>query len=396
MLQNPRVVLLNHKADAVKRFHPWIFSGAIKFKEKTVQENALVDAVDEKGNFLATGYYSNGSIAVRVLSFRPVASLESLFAKRIHQAWQLRTQVGLAHSNATNAFRLINAEGDGIPGLIVDFYNGTAVLQAHAPFIYAHRELIAKQLAEVLQERLQAVYCKSEATLGRKSGMQVSDGYLFGSSTQSTVSENNLLFEVDWQEGQKTGFFLDQRDNRQLLGDYSVGKKVLNTFCYTGGFSVYALANEAELVHSVDSSEKAIVLTDKNVQRNFGNELRHRSYAKDVFDFLKESEDQFYDLIILDPPAFAKGHGARHQAVQAYKRLNQMAFSKIKSGGLIFTFSCSQAVGPELFEGAVMAGAIEAQRNIKILHHLAQPADHPQSVFHSEGLYLKGLVLFVA
>ncbi|MFN8278052.1 MAG: class I SAM-dependent rRNA methyltransferase [Chitinophagales bacterium] len=395
-MQNPQVVIHQNKADAVKRYHPWIFSGAIKRKDREVIADALVDAIDEKGNFLACGYYSDGSIAVRVLSFRPFDNLSDFFEKRLQQAWQLRVAAGLT-AGRTNCFRLCNAEGDGVPGLIIDIYDNTAVLQAHSPYIFNQRQIVAKALQHVTGSRLSAIYCKSEAALGRKSGLAVQDHYLLGSRQDANgmVLENGLQFAIDWQDGQKTGFFLDQRDNRQLLGQYAKNKKVLNTFCYTGGFSVYALAHGASMVHSVDSSQRAMELTDRNVALN-GATSAHTSYTTDVFDFFKNQPTNAYDLIVLDPPAFAKGHHARHQAVQAYKRLNQTAFEKIQHGGIVFTFSCSQAVGRDLFEGAVMAAAIEAGRNIKVLHHLSQPADHPQSIFHSEGMYLKGLVLYVS
>lgn len=395
MSQYPAVILHPHKAEAVKRFHPWIFSGAIQRKDNNVTDGALVEVQDGRGQFLALGYYSSGSIAVRVLSFTPVASMEELWLNKIQSAYTLRKNIGITDSTETNVYRLVNAEGDGVPGLVIDYYAGTCVFQAHSLFIHGQRQLITEALKKVLGASLKAVYDKSEAVLERKQKAEVTGSYLYGEKTSSEVLEYGHKFLVDWEGGQKTGFFIDQRENRQLLSHYVKGKRVLNTFSYTGGFSVYAAKAGATLVHSVDSSVKAIELAVQNIALNNIPDDVHQAAAEDVFEFMKRSPDHYYDVIVLDPPAFAKNQHSRHQAVQAYKRLNKAAFDKIKPGGIVFTFSCSQAVGPELFDGAVAAGAIESGRNIRIIDHLNQPADHPQSIFHPEGLYLKGLVLSV-
>lgn len=375
------------------RFHPWIFSGAIK--QTNAADGDWVEVTDPAGNFLALGYYTaNSSIAVRVLSFLKI-NIAEIWETKIKQAFQLRELLGLWNNNATNCFRLINAEGDGIPGLIIDYYNGTCVFQAHNNFIYEQREAITVALKNILQDKLTAVFDKSEAMLSKKKMQQTADSFLYGKATTNIVSEHGHLFEIDWEKGQKTGFFLDQRENRFLLGEYAKGKQLLNTFCYSGGFSVYALAAGAAGVDSLDSSQKAIDLTEKNIALNQLTHLQHRSITQDIFDFFKTAATDYYDLIILDPPAFAKNMHARHQAVQAYKRLNKTAMEKIKKGGILFTFSCSQAVTTDYFNGAVMAAAIEAGRDVKILHHLSQPADHPVAIFHPEGSYLKGLVLAI-
>ena len=388
-----KVVLHGKKVDAVLRFHPWIFSGAIKFTD--AQDGDWVEVVDPAQNFLAMGYYSsNSSIAVRVLSFEKITK-EAIWLEKIKKAVALREQINLFNNPATNCFRLINAEGDGIPGLIIDFYNGTCVFQAHNNFIHNQKEQITAALVDVLKDRLVAVFDKSEAMLAKKKMQESKDSFLYGKPTTNLVVENNHSFEIDWAHGQKTGFFLDQRDNRNLIAQYANGKKILNTFCYSGGFSIYAMKAGAAEVHSLDSSQKAIELTEKNIQLNQFEKLPHQSFTQDIFDFFKTANTDEYDIIVLDPPAFAKNINARHQAVQAYKRLNKVAFEKIKKGGIVFTFSCSQAVTTEFFNGAVMAAAIEAKREVQILHHLSQPADHPTSIFHPEGNYLKGLVLCI-
>ena len=395
MSQYPVVTLHNHKAEAVKRFHPWIFSGAIQRKDNNVHDNVLVEVQDGRGQFLALGYYSSGSIAVRVLSFKPIESIEQLWLDKIQSAYNLRVSLGFTESKETNVYRLFNAEGDGVPGLVIDFYNGTAVLQAHSMYVHKHRFFITEALQKVLGKSLKAVYDKSEAVLERKEKSTIAAQYLYGEKGATEVTEHGNKFLIDWEAGQKTGFFIDQRENRKLLSQYSKGRKVLNTFSYTGGFSVYAAKAGATLVHSVDSSVKAIELAVQNVELNNIAEGVHQAAAEDVFDFMKRSPNNFYDVIVLDPPAFAKNQHSRHQAVQAYRRLNKAAFDKVKPGGFVFTFSCSQSVGPELFDGAVAAAAIESGRNIRVVDHLNQPADHPQSIFHPEGLYLKGLVLSV-
>ena len=395
MSNYPVVSLPPHKTEAVKRFHPWIFSGAIFKKEASVAEGNLVEVQDTSGNFLAIGYYSNGSIAVRILSFSPIVSLEQLWIDKIQSAYNLRKSIGLTSNPHTNVYRLVNAEGDGVPGLIIDYYNGTCVFQAHSTFIHKHRMAIVEALQKVLGNDLKAVYDKSENVLERKEKANVVGQYIYGEKSSSEVLEYGHKFLIDMEGGQKTGFFIDQRENRKLLAHYSKGKNVLNTFSYSGGFSIYAAKAGASLVHSVDSSAKAIELANENSALNQIPTTIHEAYAQDVFDFMKRAPSDLYDVIILDPPAFAKNQHSRHAAVQAYRRLNKSAFDKVKPGGIVFTFSCSQAVGVDFFNGAVTAAAIESGRNIRIIDHLTQPADHPQSIFHPEGMYLKGLVLQV-
>jgi 23S rRNA (cytosine1962-C5)-methyltransferase len=395
MSNHPIVTLYQQKAEAVKRFHPWIFSGAIARRDASVKENEAVEVRDEKGNFLAFGYYSNGSIAVRVLSFKPVDSTEALWVEKIQSAYDLRVSIGMVGNAKTNVYRLVNAEGDGVPGLIIDWYNGTCVLQAHSMYVHKNRFAIVEALQKVLGKSLIAVYDKSEQVLERKEKSTLAAQYIYGERGATEVMEYGVRFLVDWEGGQKTGFFIDQRENRRLLARYAEGKNVLNTFSYTGGFSIYAAKAGAALVHSVDSSVKAIEMANQNAALNLLPEGVHEAFAEDVFDFMKQSPDGKYDIIVLDPPAFAKNQHSRHQAVQAYKRINKAAFDKIKTGGLVFTFSCSQAVGVDFFNGAVTAAAIESGRTIRIIDRLSQPADHPQSIYHPEGLYLKGLVLSV-
>jgi 23S rRNA (cytosine1962-C5)-methyltransferase len=388
-----RIVLHNSKIDAVKRFHPWIFSGAIKTKDPNLKEGEIVEVYSNSGEYLATGHYNTGNIAVKILSFEKVLDLEKLFLEKFQNAYWMRKQIGLAASESTNCYRLINAEGDGLPGLIVDWYNGTAVLQAYSMGMYQHRQLIVECLQQVYGQELKAVYDKSASVLS-KTQIHTENRYLLGSRYNCEVLEYGHRFVVFWEEGQKTGFFIDQRENRSLISKYVTGKRVLNTFCYSGGFSVYALKAGASFVCSVDSSAKAIAWTIQNVALNNPADIPHQTYVEDVFDFLKGCDDD-YDVIILDPPAFAKNLSARHQAVMAYKRLNQLAFAKLRSGGFLFTFSCSQVVSVDHFKGAVTAAAIESGKPIRLLHQLAQSADHPVSIYHPEGLYLKGLVLMV-
>jgi 23S rRNA (cytosine1962-C5)-methyltransferase len=395
MSNYPVVILHSHKADAVKRFHPWIFSGAISGKDPGVTDGVLVEVQDGRGGFLALGYYSSGSIAVRVLSFKPVDSIEQLWLDKIQSAYTLRKNIGITDDKETNVYRIVNAEGDGVPGLIIDYYNGTCVVQAHSMFVHKNRFIIVEALKKVMGKSLKAVYDKSETVLERKEKSTVAAQYLLGEKGATEVMEYGNKFLIDWETGQKTGFFIDQRENRKLLSHYAKGRTVLNTFSYTGGFSIYAAKAGAALVHSVDSSAKAIELCKQNSALNNISDTVHEAFAEDVFDFMKKSPSDLYDVIILDPPAFAKNQHSRHQAVQAYRRLNKAAFDKIKPGGFVFTFSCSQSVGVEFFTGAVTAAAIESGRNIRIVDHLTQPADHPQSIFHPEGLYLKGLVLSV-
>ena len=390
-----RVLLKKGKEFSIQRFHPWIFSGAIAKLEGAVSDGNWVTVVSGAGKVLGHGHYQNGSIAVRVLSFLEQEPSGGLYVEKIAAAYTLREKAGII-SNDTTAFRLIHGEGDGLPGLIIDFYEGVAVVQAHSFGMHADRNLISEALQKVLGQKLVAVYYKSKATLPGKVKEVQQDGYLFGmAAVPHVVLEHGHKFLVDWEEGQKTGFFLDQRENRKLLSEFASGKKVLNTFCYTGGFSVYALQGSAALVHSVDASEKAIELTRKNIELNGFSASQHECYAIDTFEFLKDKND-VYDLIILDPPAFAKHRDARHQAVKGYQRLNAEAMKVIRKGGILFTFSCSQVVDRQLFYDTVVSAAIQAGRDVKVLYQLTQSPDHPVSMFHPEGEYLKGLVLYVA
>jgi len=353
--------------------------------------------LDSNRNFLAIGHYQIGSIAVRVVSFENIPVNNDFWTKKIGLAYAMRKSLGLVAPNYNNTYRLVHGEGDSLPGLIVDVYDDTAVMQAHSIGMHEIREILAKAIVVCVPE-VKNVYYKSETTLPYKAAIEPEDGYLIGEETTDlSALENGLKFHVDWLRGQKTGFFVDQRENRSLLERYSAGKSVLNMFCYTGGFSVYAMRGGAELVHSVDSSAKAIDLTDKNIEANFQNDTRHRSYAEDAFKYLNNLHtlEQQYDLIILDPPAFAKHREALRNALKGYKRLNAKAFEQIKPGGILFTFSCSQVVTKEQFRLAVFSAAAESKRNVRILHQLSQPADHPINIYHPEGEYLKGLVLWV-
>lgn len=385
------------KEESLLRFHPWVFSGAIQRIEGKPTEGDLVEVLDNNRNFLAIGHYQIGSIAVRVVTFDKVEIDDAFWAKKIMNAYAMRQSLGLIAPGYNNTYRLIHGEGDLLPGLIVDVYRDTAVMQAHSVGMHETREIIARAITAHVPE-VKNVYYKSETTLPYKADITPEDGYLIGEETaELTASENGLQFHVDWLRGQKTGFFVDQRENRSLLERYSAGKSVLNMFCYTGGFSVYALRGKANLVHSVDSSAKAIDLTDKNVELNFPNDSRHESFAVDAFKYLNNLHtlEQQYDLIILDPPAFAKHREALRNALKGYKRLNAKAFEQIKPGGILFTFSCSQVVTKEQFRLAVFSAAAESKRNVRILHQLSQPADHPINIYHPEGEYLKGLVLWV-
>jgi 23S rRNA (cytosine1962-C5)-methyltransferase len=408
---NSKVFLKKGKEEPVRRFHPWIFSGAIakmtvNHKEMQIPDGDLVEVVDYKNQTLAVGYYNDGSIAVRILSFNPDETIDAEFwQKRLQNAYNYRKRLDLTDSDTTNAYRLVHAEGDGLPGLIIDIYNETAVVQCHSIGIYRQINAIADALKMVFKDKLKAIYDKSSETLPPPYVAQnsIKNDYLFGEiTTPAIVLENGNQFAVDWITGQKTGFFLDQRDNRALISRYSKGKTVLNAFCYSGGFSVYALKAGAKSVHSIDISPKAIDLTDKNIVLNFelNSELNtlktinHESTAVDVLQFLKDNK-AVYDVMVVDPPAFAKSMSKRHNAVQAYKRLNAMALRQITEGGILFTFSCSQVVDRQLFYDTIVAAAIEAGRKVRVMHHLTQPADHPVSMFHPEGSYLKGLVLYV-
>jgi len=385
------------KEESLQRFHPWVFSGAIQRIEGKPAEGDLVEVLDSNRNFLAIGHYQIGSIAVRVVSFENIAVDDDFWNRKIQVAYAMRKSIGLVAPTVNNTYRLVHGEGDSLPGLIVDVYDETAVMQAHSIGMHETREILAKAIVANVPE-VKNVYYKSETTLPFKAAIEPEDGYLIGKETaQLTALENGLNFHVDWLRGQKTGFFVDQRENRSLLERYSAGKSVLNMFCYTGGFSVYALRGGAKLVHSVDSSAKAIDLTDKNVEANYPNDPRHKSFAEDAFKYLNNLHtlDQQYDLIILDPPAFAKHREALRNALKGYKRLNAKAFEQIKPGGIVFTFSCSQVVSKDQFRLAVFSAAAESKRNVRILHQLSQPADHPINIYHPEGEYLKGLVLWV-
>ena len=389
-----RIFLKPGKEQSLKRFHPWVFSGAIGKSEGKPEEGDPVNVYSAEGEFLGMGHCQIGSIAVRILSFEEVAPDFDFWKSKIESAWNLRKSIGIAESTKTNVFRLVHAEGDGMPGLIVDFYNGTAVIQMHTVGMFLVREMIVKALRDVLGKRLKAVYNKSAKSLPFKADIAAEDEYLFGEGGETEVLENSLRFRVDWLEGQKTGFFIDQRENRLLVQYFAQNRDVLNMFCYTGGFSFYAMKGGARLVHSVDSSAKAIELTNQNVKLNFADDNRHEAFTADAFEFMRNIKDR-YDLIILDPPAFAKHRDAVHQALQAYKRINTRAFEQIRSGGIIFTFSCSQVVSKEKFREAVFSAAAISGRNVRILHQLTQPADHPVNIYHPEGEYLKGLVLYV-
>ena len=385
------------KEESLQRFHPWVFSGAIHKIEGKPAEGDLVEVLDSNRNFLAIGHYQIGSIAVRVVSFDNVAITADFWAKKIQNAYAMRQSLGLVKPGFNNTYRLIHGEGDSLPGLIVDVYDDTAVMQAHSIGMHETREELAKAIVANVPE-VKNVYYKSETTLPFKANIEPENGYLIGAENENLKAlENGLQFHVDWLRGQKTGFFVDQRENRSLLERYSAGKSVLNMFCYTGGFSVYAMRGGAELVHSVDSSAKAIDLTDKNMEISFPKDTRHTAYAEDAFKYLNNLHtlEQQYDLIILDPPAFAKHREALRNALKGYKRLNSKAFEQIKPGGIVFTFSCSQVVSKDQFRLAVFSAAAESKRNVRILHQLSQPADHPINIYHPEGEYLKGLVLWV-
>ncbi len=389
-----KVVLKKGKEDSLLRFHPWVFSGAIERIDGKVEEGDTVAVYTSDHQLIGHGHCAIGSIAVRMFSFGEKVPDEAFWEEKIRNAHLLRNRIGLTDRTDTNVFRLIHGEGDGMPGLIVDYYNGTAVLQAHSVGMWLIRETLVEALRKVLGDKLVAVYDKSSKTLPFKASVDAADGYLFGNSLSTEVLEYGSRFLVDWEEGQKTGFFIDQRENRKLLKEYSQGRDVLNMFCYTGGFSFAAMSGGARLVHSVDASAKAIELTDKNVELNYPGDTRHQSFVADAFDFMQDMKDK-YDLIVLDPPAFAKHKNVLAQALQGYKRLNAKAFQQIRPGGLLFTFSCSQVVTKSNFREAVFSAAAISKRRVRILHQLTQPADHPVDIYHPEGEYLKGLVLYV-
>ena len=401
-----QIRLRKGKEESLKRFHPWVFSGAIAQIDEGVSEGEVVRVVTNSGDFIAVGHYQEGSIAVRVLTFSDVQIDDEFWYSRLSSALQMRQAIGIADNPNNNTYRLVHGEGDNLPGLIIDVYGQTAVMQAHSIGMHLCRKEIAHALADVMKSRISHIYYKSETTLPFMAADDM-NGFLVGGSDDNIATENGLKFRVDWLKGQKTGFFVDQRENRSLLEKFSKGKRVLNMFCYTGGFSFYAMRGGAELVHSVDSSAKAIELTKQNVELNFPGDARHEAYCEDAFKFLEgigtNHNSQFsnlnsqlsYDLIILDPPAFAKHRGALHNALKGYTRLNQKAFEKIEKGGILFTFSCSQVVTKDHFRNAVFTAAALAKRKVRILHQLHQPADHPINIYHPEGEYLKGLVLYV-
>jgi 23S rRNA (cytosine1962-C5)-methyltransferase len=389
-----KIVLKPGKEQSIMRLHPWIFSGAIKKIEGSPHEGDVVEVFSNEHEYLATGHYQIGSIAIRIFSFQQLTPDSEFWRRKIQNAYNLREILNLTNNPETNVYRLVNGEGDGMPGLIVDFYNGIAVIQMHSIGMYRVRELIADVLKGIYQHRLVAIFDKSEGTLPFKANLGAKNEFLFGNQPSVEVIEFGCRFGIDVTTGQKTGFFIDQRDNRQLLTQYVRGKNVLNMFCYTGGFSVYALMGGAVSVHSVDSSSQAIELTEKNMQLNGINAEQHLSVNADAFGFLNSIRDA-YDVIILDPPAFAKHQDALHNALQGYKRMNAKAIEQIRTGGILFTFSCSQVVSKENFRKSVFAAAANTGRHVRILHQLTQPPDHPVSIYHPEGEYLKGLVLQV-
>ncbi len=388
-----RVILKRGKEESVLRFHPWIFSGAIARADK-MEEGDLVTVYAHDGTLLGNGHYQIGSIAVRLLTFDDTEIDEQFYVKRLTAAYSLRKALGLMRDD-NNAFRLVHGEGDFLPGLVIDIYGHTAVMQAHSPGMHFARNIIAQALTELPGKLVHNVYYKSETTLPYKAQLDPQNDYIVGSYDTDVAVENGLKFHVDWLKGQKTGFFVDQRENRSLLEHYAAGRRVLNMFCYTGGFSFYALRGGATQVHSVDSSAKAISLTNANVELNFPACDRHKAVAEDAFKYLDEMHNGDYDLIVLDPPAFAKHKSALRNALIGYRKLNAKALEKIETGGVLFTFSCSQAVNKEQFRLAVFSAAAQSRRKVRILHQLTQPADHPISIYHPEGEYLKGLVLYV-
>ncbi len=390
-----KVFLKPGKEESLKRFHPWFFSGAIARVEGEPEEGEVVDVYTSKKEFIACGHFQIGGIAVRVLSFRQEPIDHAFWVRRLQVAKDLRCALGVLGNPQNNTYRLVHGEGDNLPGLIIDVYDHTAVMQAHSAGMHLDRMAVAEALEEVMGDVIQHIYYKSETTLPFKADLLATEnGFLKGGSPENVAMENGLKFHVDWLKGQKTGFFVDQRENRALLERYAKGRNVLNMFCYTGGFSFYAMRGGANLVHSVDSSAKAIDLTNENVSLNFPGDTRHQAFAEDAFKFLDRMGDQ-YDLIILDPPAFAKHRDALRNALRGYTKLNAKAFEKIRPGGILFTFSCSQVVNKQDFRNAVFTAAAQSGRSVRILHQLTQPGDHPVNIYHPEGEYLKGLVLYV-
>ena len=393
-MKHCKVFLKPKKEESLLRFHPWVFSGAIQSFEGQPEEGDLVEVYGANNRYLGIGHFQIGSIAVRILSFQQQEIDQAFWENRIRIAYELRKTLRLTASEHNNTYRLVHGEGDNLPGLVIDMYAHTAVMQAHSVGMHRARHQIAEALKQILGDTLQNIYYKSEATLPYKANLGSEDGYLLGGDVEDIALENGLRFCVDWQKGQKTGFFVDQRENRSLLEHYAKDRAVLNMFCYTGGFSFYAMRGGAKVVHSVDSSAKAIALTNKNVSLNFPGDPRHQAFAEDAFKYLEHMGSN-YDLIILDPPAFAKHKDVLRNALQGYRKLNAIAFEKIKPGGILFTFSCSQVVNKEHFRLAVFSAAAQSGRSVRILHQLTQPADHPVNIYHPEGEYLKGLVLYV-
>ena len=392
---NKTIILRKGKEESLGRFHPWIFSGAIHHTEgDKLEEGDLVEVLASDGHFLAIGHWQIGSIAVRILTFKKQRIDQAFWQKRLAAALDVRKAIGVAGREDNDIYRLVHGEGDNLSGLVIDIYGSTAVVQAHSVGMHVCRHELAEALKAVMGESLKAIYYKSETTLPFKAQLGQENGFLYGESNSDVARENGLAFHIDWLKGQKTGFFVDQRDNRALVEHYAKGRKVLNMFCYTGGFSVYAMRGGAELVHSVDSSTKAVELVDANMELNFPGDTRHEAFAEDAFKFLEQMQEK-YDLIILDPPAFAKHKDALRNALRGYTKLNCKAFEKIQPGGILFTFSCSQAVNKDQFRMAVFTAAAMAKRKVRILHQLHQPADHPINIYHPEGEYLKGLVLYV-
>lgn len=388
------IYLRRGKEESLQRFHPWIFSGAIHHADDGIAEGDVVRVITAEGAFIAVGHYQIGSIAVRVLSFRDITIDRDFWRARLDAALQMRRSIGTADNPRNDTYRLVHGEGDNLPGLIIDCYGSTAVMQAHSVGMHVARQEIGEALVEVMGSRISHVYYKSETTLPFKAELGQENGFIIGSTDDNIAVENGLRFHVDWLRGQKTGFFVDQRENRALLEQYAKDKSVLNMFCYTGGFSVYAMRGGARLVHSVDSSAKAIELTNRNIELNFPGDSRHEAFCDDAFKYL-DANDNKYDLIVLDPPAFAKHRGALRNALKGYTRLNVKVLERIRHGGLLFTFSCSQVVTKDNFRNAVFTAAAQTGRKVRILHQLHQPADHPINIYHPEGEYLKGLVLYV-
>ena len=389
-----QIFLKRGKEESLKRFHPWIFSGAIHHMDEGIEEGETVRVITAAGEFIAVGHYQIGSIAVRVLSFEDIEINTDFWCERLQSALDVRIGVGIADSPTNNTYRLVHGEGDYLPGLVIDCYGSTAVMQAHSVGMHVCRNEICQALVQVMGDRIANVYYKSETTLPYKADLHQENGFLVGGDASNVAMENGLKFHIDWLRGQKTGFFVDQRENRSLLEQYAKGKSVRNMFCYTGGFSVYAMRGDAKQVHSVDSSAKAIELTNDNVALNFPGDARHEAFCEDAFKYLDE-HDQQYDLIVLDPPAFAKHRAALRNALKGYTRLNVKGLQRIKKGGILFTFSCSQVVTKDNFRNAVFTAAAQVGRKVRILHQLHQPADHPINIYHPEGEYLKGLVLYV-